>query len=281
MAGLEGKSSNGGRKINFGKQIYLYDNVAGYTYCANKDRYGYGGMPGSFRPYNCTYCEGFFSACDGDGHGASKEEDRYFSIYNPLIYSGYGYYATYTYNSRVSDTRISEWSKDDAVLKDVNSNYWDKIEKMQGYGKIIKNDGTIPQAMLLKDSTEWIAKAKANVANCKDITVAWKTEPKDIKALNDCYKDAKTNHPDWLYGGFLPIEWQYAEDKDPGREKLEGNFLIYASKAVGNTTLPPTTATGIVMFYFEKGVNGQLKGKHDDRQIVIWSTIILSIPMAI
>lgn len=265
LAGLEGKSSNGGRKINFGKQIYLYDNVAGYTYCANKDRYGYGGMPGSFRPYNCTYCEGFFSACDGDGHGASKEEDRYFSIYNPLIYSGYGYYATYTYNSRVSDTRISEWSKDDAVLKDVNSNYWDKIEKMQGYGKIIKNDGTIPQAMLLKDSTEWIAKAKANVANCKDITVAWKTEPKDIKALNDCYKDAKTNHPDWLYGGFLPIEWQYAEDKDPGREKLEGNFLIYASKAVGNTTLPPTTATSIVMFYFEKGVNGQLKGKHDDR----------------
>ena len=251
LAGLEGKNSNGGRKINLGKQIYLYDNVTGYEHCRNRNKY-----PDAYRPYNCTFCEGFFSTCDGS-ETYSKEEDRLFSIYHPYVHP---------FVSRVIDNpKISSWSKNDDVLKDVNSNYWDNIEKMQGYGKIIKNDGTIPQAMLLKDSTEWIAKAKANVANCKGITVDWKTEPAHIKALNDCYKDAKTNHPEWLYGGFLPIEWQYKEDKDPGREKLDGNFLIYASKAVGNTTLPPTTATGIVMFYFEKGVNGQLKGKHDDR----------------
>ena len=262
LAGLVGKNSSGSRKINLGKQIYLYDNVTEYTYCANKDRYGYGGTSGSFRPYNCTYCEGFFSACDGDGHNASKEADRYFSFYNPL-----GWMSSFT--SRIGSGTISSWSKNDDVLKDVNSNYWDNIAKMEGYGKIIKNDGSIPQAMLLKDSTQWIAKAKDNVSHCK-MVVGWKTEPKDIKALNDCYKDAKKNHPDWLYGGFLPIEWQYAEDKDPGEERFDGNFLIYASKAVGNTTLPATTATGIVMFYFEKGVNGQLKGKHDDRRHVHW-----------
>ncbi len=255
LAKLEGKDKNGGRKVNFGKKIYLYDNVTEYTHCQNRDN-------GStwYRPMYCTYCEGFFSTCDGDER-YSKEDDRYFSIYNPLF--------GYTVSSRVSDTRISSWSKTDDVLKDVSNNYWDNIAKMEGYGKIIKNDGTIPQAMLLKDSLAWIAKARTNVANCK-MNVGWKTEPKDVKALNDCYKDAKLNHTDWLYGGFLPIEWQYAEDKDPGEERLDGNFLIYASTAVGNTTLPATTATGIVMFYFDKGVNGQLKGKHDDRRHRDW-----------
>jgi hypothetical protein len=262
LAKLLGQDKNGGRKVHFGKKIYLYENVT-YKHCANRNKPSYWDPYGSYRPTNCSYCEGFYTECD-ESADYSIEDNRYFSIYNPLIYSGYGYYATYTYNSRVSNTRISEWSKNDEVLKDVGFNYWDNIEKMQGYGKIIKNDGTIPQAMLLKDSLSWINKAKENVAHCK-MQKNWMTEPAHIKALNDCYKDAKKNHPEWLYGGFLPIEWEYNQDKDPGREKLDGNFLIYASKAVGNTTLPPTTATAIVMFYFEKGVNGQLKGKHDDR----------------
>ena len=262
LAKLLGQDKNGGRKVHFGKKIYLYDNVT-YKHCANRNKPSYWDPNGSYRPANCSYCEGFFTECD-ESAAYSVEDNRYFSIYNPLTPSGYGYGFTYTYNSRVSNTRISEWSKNDEVLKDVGFNYWDNIEKMQGYGKIIKNDGTIPQAMLLKDSLSWINKAKENVAHCK-MQKNWMTEPAHIKALNDCYKDAKTNHPEWLYGGFLPIEWEYNQDKDPGREKLDGNFLIYASKAVGNTTLPPTTATAIVMFYFEKGVNGQLKGKHDDR----------------
>ena len=249
LANLVGKSSNGGRKVNLGQKIYLYDNVTDYVHCRNRDK-----SPDRYRPSNCTYCEGFFSTCDGE-EKYSKEEDRYFSIKHPL---SFGHLGT---SNVVDNPKISEWSKNDGVLKDVSDNYWKNIAKMEEYGKVIKNDGTIPQAMLLKDSLSWIAKAKANVANCK-MEVGWKTEPAHIKKLNDCYRDAQTNHPEWLYGGFLPIEWQYAEDKDPGEERLNGKFLIYASKAVGNTTLPATTATGIVMFYFEKGVNGQLKGKH-------------------
>ena len=250
LAKLEGKDKNGGRKVNLGTKIYLYDNVTEYTHCRNRD-------DGSawYRPANCTYCEGFFSTCDG-GEGYSKEDDRYFSIKHPLYAGHFG--TSYV----VDNPKISSWSKTDNVLKDVGNNYWDNIAKMEGYGKIIKNDGTIPQAMLLMDSTAWMNKARANVANCK-MNVGWKTEPKDVKALNDCYKDAKLNHPDWLYGGFLPIEWQFSGTKDPGEEKLDGYFLIYASTAVGHTTLPATTATGIVMIYFEKGANGELLGKHD------------------
>lgn len=258
LANLEGKSSNGGRKVNLGQKIYLYDNVTGYVHCRNRNNPSV-----YYRPTNCTYCEGFFTTCDGN-EMYSKEDDRYFSIKHPL-----GFYGHFGSSYVVDNPKISEWSKNDGVLKDVSDNYWKNIAKMEEYGKVIKNDGTIPQAMLLKDSLSWIAKAKANVANCK-MEVGWKTEPAHIKKLNDCYRDAQTNHPEWLYGGFLPIEWQYAEDKDPGEERLNGKFLIYASKAVGNTTLPATTATGIVMFYFEKGVNGQLKGKHDDNRHRDW-----------
>lgn len=251
LAKLEGKDKNGGRKVNFGKKIYLYDNVTEYTHCQNRDN-------GStwYRPMYCTYCEGFFSTCDGDER-YSKEDDRYFSIYNPL----YGY----TVSSRVSDTRISSWSKTDDVLKDVSNNYWDNIAKMEGYGKIIKNDGTIPQAMLLKDSTAWMNKAKENNTNC-NIAAKWYMTDVNVRKLNECYALAKREHSDWLYGGFLPIEWQRVDDADPKREKLNGNFLIYASEAVNNTTLPATTANSVVMFYFAKGVDGQLKGKHDTRE---------------
>lgn len=267
LAGLEGKNKSGSRKINLGKKIYLYGNVTSYVHCRNRDK-----NTNYYRPVNCTYCEGFFSQCDGNEE-FSIEDNRYFSFYNPLW--------NYNFYERVGNETISDWSKNDPVLRNIKANYWDNIAKMQGYGQIIKNDGTIPQAMLLKDSSAWIAKAKANNANCKIDKgfVFKKIEPptpgkkSSVQLLNECYKEAVRAHEDWLYGGFLPIEWQYNQDGDPKEEKLDGKFVIYASTNVGNTTLPATTDKSVVMFYFAQGVTkdgGQLKGKHNDRGKSNW-----------
>ena len=267
LAGLEGKNKDGARKINLGKKIYLYDNVTSYVHCRNRNK-----NSGAYRPTNCSYCEGFFSKCD-DNEKFSIEDDRYFSFYNPLWNN--------IFYERVGNETISDWSKNDPVLRNIKANYWDNIAKMQGYGQIIKNDGTIPQAMLLKDSSAWIAKAKANNANCKIDKgfVFKKIEPptpgkkSSVQLLNECYKEAVRAHEDWLYGGFLPIEWQYNQDGDPKEEKLDGKFVIYASTNVGNTTLPATTDKSVVMFYFAQGVTkdgGQLKGKHNDRGKSNW-----------
>lgn len=268
LANLDGKDKNGARKVNFGNKIYLYSDVTGYTHCRNRDK-----STDRYRPINCSYCEGFFSTCDGE-EKYSKEDDRYFSIKHPLSFGHLS--SSYV----VDNPKISSWSKNDAVLKDVSDNYWKNIAKMEGYGKIIKNDGTIPQAIILsKDSASWLTEAKAKNAYC-GISKDWifsapsPGQESAVKKLNDCYK--KAQREDKLFHGFLAIEWEYNQDGDPGPEKLDGKFFIYASKAVGNTSLPSTTPNSVVMFYFEKGATGTLKGKHSGHRDWVYNYFFYS-----
>ena len=286
LAKLNGKNSNGNRKINLGKKVYLYSNP-GYVGCPNKDE------PGGFRPANCTYCEGIFTQCSGPNGEGSVVANRYFSIYNPLSGAGMGGPGigpgmggpgggpgmggpggANNYTARIQSEFITEWAKTDNILGAVSDKYWDNIAKMNAYGNIIKNDGTIPQALLLKDSASWIAKAKATNTRC-GIGQKWAMDAATVKKLSDCYQANKDN-PDVLYNGFLAVEWQFDQDKDPGDQKLDGKFLIYASTVIGNTVLPATTENSVVMFYFARGANGQLKGAHKQHKSWVYNYFIYS-----
>lgn len=279
LAKLNGKNSNGNRKINLGKKVYLYSNP-GYVGCPNKDE------PGGFRPANCTYCEGIFTQCSGPNGEGSVVANRYFSIYNPIGGPGMGGpgggpgghaggpAGANNYTARIQSEFITEWAKTDNILGAVSDKYWDNIAKMNAYGNIIKNDGTIPQALLLKDSASWIAKAKATNTRC-GIGQKWAMDAATVKKLSDCYQANKDN-PDVLYNGFLAVEWQFDQDKDPGAQKLDGKFLIYASTSIGNTVLPATTENSVVMFYFARGANGQLKGAHKQHKSWVYNYFIYS-----
>ena len=272
LAKLNGKNSNGDRKIKFGKKIYLYQNVTGYDNCPNRD------SDGKFRPVNCTYCEGFFGHCEGSGDEKwSTTNERYFSFHNPLGPHPGGNQDGFT--SIVSSDRIVEWAKTDNVLGKANANYWKNIAKMNAYGNIIKNDGTIPQAILLKDSASWMTKARENLDKCGLIfddagAKKWLMNDDNVKKLNECYITAKEGG--WLYNGLLPIEWRYARNGVCSGEKLAGKFLIYASASVGDTELPPTTADAVVMFYFARGVSGQLKGNHSGHRSWVYNYFMYS-----
>lgn len=279
LAKLNGKNSNGNRKINFGKKVYLYSNP-GYVGCPNKDN------PGGFRPAICNYCEGIFTQCSGPNGDGSEVANRYFSIYNPLTGAGMGGpgggpgghaggpAGANNYTPRIQSEFITEWAKTDNILGQVSDRYWDNIAKMNAYGNIIRNDGTIPQAILLKDSATWIAKAKATNSKC-GIGQKWTMDAATVKKLNDCYLANKDNE-DVLYNGFLAVEWQFDQDKDPGNQKLDGKFLIYASTVIGNTVLPATTENSVVMFYFARGSNGQLKGAHKQHRSWVYNYFIYS-----
>ena len=265
LARLNGKNSNGDRKINFGKKIYLYQNVTGYENCPNKD------SDGKFRPVTCTYCEGFFGHCEGSGDDKwSSTNERYFSFHNPLGPHPAGQTG---FSSKVDAARILEWSKTDNVLGKANANYWKNIAKMNAYGNIIRNDGTIPQAILLKDSNLWMAKATENVSKC-GLAANWIMNDDAVKKLNECYIAAKDGG--WLYKGLLPIEWKYKENGVCNGEKLNGKFLIYASTSIGDSDLPPTTADAVVMFYFKRGVSGQLKGNHSGHRDWVYNYFMYS-----
>ena len=269
LAKLTGsQNSSGNRKINLGKKIYLYQ-TPGYKNCPNKDN------PGGFRPDNCTYCEGFFTDCVGTGDEmGSNANDRYFSFRNPRGPHGPGHPGPNAgFTSIVADERIVEWAKTDNVLGKANANYWKNISKMNAYGNIIKNDGTIPQAIFLKDSALWMAKATENVSKC-GLPAQWIMNDDAVKKLNECYVAAKNGN--WLYNGILPVEWKYKENGVCSGEKLNGKFLIYASESVGNTDLPPTTDDAVVMFYFRRGVSGQLKGNHSGHKSWVYNYFMYS-----
>lgn len=262
LASISGKYEDGNRKINLGRWIYLYDDFpAAINFCQNScNNAGTGnrtksdlscGKNGDGGRCPSGYCEGFFSDCHKDGNvNIGDKGDRYFSFNSPED------------AGRVKGdaaNRIHEWAKTDNVLKNVSHNYWKNIEKMRAYGQIIKNDGTIPQAILLKDTAVW----KKSLANtfC-NIPKNFIMDSVTVDSLNSCY--TKATNSGKLYNGFLVIEWKYNQHGGALRgHKLHGNFVIYASTAVGNTFLPATTENSVVMFYFERGANGQVLGQHD------------------
>ena len=268
LAKVSGKNEKGKRKINLGSEIYLYESFpTTIKFCQNAcDNAAHDLTCGVASRCPTGYCEGFFSQCHqpaGTTYNVGNPADRYFSFKADE-------------NGKVKNTpRIHEWAKTDNVLKNIGDKYWERISKMNKYGKIIKSDGTIPQELLLKNETAWKTEAAKNNTYC-GIAKNWLWTDASVQKLNDCYTKAKTE--DKLYNGFLPIEWQYNQNEEPKTKKLDGKFVIYASTAVGNTYLPATEPNAIVMFYLERGTDGnaQLKGRHVEHPDWVYNYFIYS-----
>lgn len=251
---------NGNRKSTISGDIYKYDDATHYynIHTQSKSGYLYGVyMQGVTAQTHVTNGQG-----DCSGSSGECKKCRLFSIDAPS-----GAYK--------SSSKISKWKDDDNVLKDVSDNYWTNIRKMEAYGKVIKNDGTIPQPIMLKDSAAWMGEFKNTYC---ELPNKWTTTGDNIEKLNTCYQNASDENI--LFNGYLPILWEYDEDKDPGSHKLEGKFLIYASQPVGTTTLPATTENSVVLLYLHQGTsaNGQLKGKHgeDGKRDWVYNYLIYS-----
>ena len=120
---------------------------------------------------------------------------------------------------------IGEWSRNDYVLKDVDGEYWTKIDKIKSYGNLIV-DEAIPQPLLVDNEAEW----KARTANsyCGGVLNAsngrFGMDNDAVDALNECYERASAAG-NQLYNGFLIIKWNYNQTKRPTKT-LKNKFVF-------------------------------------------------------
>lgn len=227
------KSSSDDKKINLGSPVYLYNafslNSSAATVC------GRGGT--------CTddYCQGFFDGCNGTG-STGLATDRYFLFYST--------------GNNVSTSKVGTWSSTDNVLKDIGSNYWENITRMNNLGRLIDpSTDEVPQAILLKDTAAWINKLANDFC---DLDPHYIMNDAAIEALNNCYTLAASS--DRLYEGFLPIRWDYNQHGTTEfTKKLEHNFILYVPRTLGQTGLPPTADNAVVLLYLGQG-GGMLMG---------------------
>ncbi len=222
LANIIGQDQDGNRKANLGKKLYLYQAFP-YQHCFNES------CPSG-------YCEGFFSSTCGTNDIGTKA-NRFFSFYNPNKPT-----------TRISTSHVGSWSKNDDVLKNVGFNYWQNIEKMNNYGKQIKDNGKVPTAILLKDESVWTKMAYS--CNLSRSGFADNV----IDQINNCYTTAETNNA--LYNGFLILDLNFTEKVDP-KKSLKGKF-VFIMRGNSQLALPSTTRESVVMLYFPSGHNNDI-----------------------
>lgn len=225
--------SEGKRGFTVGGNVYQYNNSPFVLETQEGSYYRYGAyMDGYTRPFNSRdFCS--------DDHTNCKR-GRIFS---------------FNANS-ISSDRVHEWKQTDNVLKNISDNYWQHINRINKYGKMIKaSTNRIPEPIMLKNESAWKA-AKAN-SFC-GIGDKFAMDNNFVNNLNMCYVNAKNQNK--LYNDeYLIIEWKYQEHKDI-TQNLVGKFVFDVTTALGNTALPPTSNGSIVFLYLEQGANGQLQG---------------------
>jgi len=163
--------------------------------------------------------------------------------------------------SSVDNVTINGWVRTDAALKQANSRYWEKIDKMKAYQKLIVGDGEnayIPQPILVNNEEYWkparaneFCDTKADNGAGKIASGTFKMTNDMVKKLNECYVAADA--ADKLYNGFLVINWEYDQVDQP-TEYLDHHFIFFAEKKFGDQAyLPGTTENGIVFLYLGAG----------------------------
>ncbi|SHL01917.1 hypothetical protein SAMN05720487_1071 [Fibrobacter sp. UWT2] len=225
------KSSSNNKRMNLGSPIYLYDDFdVTVKVCKQAATCSETG-----------YCQGFYEACGSENVG--DVNDRYF------LFASTG--------NNVSASKVQSWHPTDDVLKDIGDNYWEKIDKMNAYGRMIDlSTGEVPQAIFLKDTAAWKQKLANDLCG---IDPAFVMNDDAIDDLNDCYNTAAAAGQ--LYEGFLPIRWDYVRKGDIKTDKkLEHNFIIYVPRVMGQTDLPPTASNAVVLFYLGRGASNELQG---------------------
>lgn len=290
---LAEKNSSGARKINLGSKVYVYNGFQA-SFCQNActgfyDAWGtwqekgssYQGDLNCGKPKRCPsgFCEGFFltSSCHvANGANVGVGDNRYFSFYSPED------------AGRVQSSKIGTWSKTDNVLKNVSDNYWKNIADMEAYGNLINAQHKVPQAIILKDTLDWLKKTAAanselkKTANkrCKELNLGdhlvsgnnyYISDMQNmagtynvIHELNQCYAYLSLHDDDILHNGFMIVEFSgsvtsnmaqdYAQDGQGNTEALNGKFVFYFNSQISGTFyLPVTTENSAILFYAPSG----------------------------
>lgn len=283
---LAEQNASGNRKINLGQKVYVYNGFQA-SFCQNactyRDQWGnlHDGDLSCGKATRCPsgFCEGFFltSTCyQASGANVGGSSNRYFSFYSPEN------------AGRVQSSKIGTWKKTDGVLKDVSDNYWNNIADMEAYGNLINAQHKVPQAIILKDTLDWLKKTtEANselkkTANkrCKEIghgdhlvngnnyyvssMMNMDGTYNVIHELNQCYAYLSQHDDDILHNGFMIVEFAggvtsnmaqgYAQDGQGNTEALNGKFVFYFNSQISGTFyLPVTTENSAILFYAPSG----------------------------
>ena len=280
LASVSGKDASDNRIVNLGTDIYLYSSFPAQNCqngCVISDEVHMNSCTsrcagGTGLEAN-TYCEGFFTSCAEKDYGTYRStigipDNRYFSFKSPGS------------NGRVRPTRISSWDRNDNVLKDIGDDYWKNIDKMNAYGRLIKEEtNTIPQPVLLKDSTTWAQKS-AN-ARCRELgflkvdkSNAGKIANGDMQNddsvwvdLNDCYQKLSNEGDPILYNGFMVVKFDGGAGmnmKQTVTEVLRGKYVFFfESQISGAFYLPPTTEETTIMLFTSRGGGTLYSAKTD------------------
>ena len=277
LAKVSGGSSdiNNNRKVNLGTEIYLYNAFpATIHHCPNGCV-----SNGEIHYYSCmnrclsgmgvdSYCNGFFTSCtDHNGTDVGVSSNRYFSFKTGPGNVG-----------KVQADRVAAWSKNDNVLKNIGDDYWKNIDKMNAYGNMINSaTNTIPQPILLKDSSTWVKKT-AN-ARCRELNYpnvdksnTGKITSGDmanedgttnvLKDINDCYQKLSANGDPILYNGFMIVRFDGSAQRNMCQhvtEVMQGKFVFYFDSQInadggsGAFYLPPTTEESTIMLFTSEG----------------------------
>src|SRR5574344_289638 len=154
-------------------------------------------------------------------------------------------------------------------------------DSLNAYRKLITDSascssaGTVPDPLLLKDSTSWLA--KANPASC-NIPQASSNDYVStfVSSMNDCYEKLVNENSDELYNGFLVYRTTLGQDKQPAGT-LDGKFIIVIDASITSSALaiPPTTSSSVVMLYLPNGVS-EIKGAQADASSAVYNYFIYS-----
>ena len=253
--------------ITVGGNLYLPDKIEAHC---NADQCGDQAgsknitVTGKVYRYNKTgYYNILRQNVSGTAYGIYMNTTDQASIYSSENYNKNHRISSISASSFESQ-EIGEWSRQDYILKDVDGEYWTKIDKIKGYGNLIVDDA-IPQPLLVDNEAEW--KAKTANSYCGGILNAsngkFNMDNNAVDALNNCYERASAAG-DKLYNGFLVIKWNYNQNQQPTKT-LNHKFVLYATdKLGGDPYLPATSKDGMVFLHLEEGA-GQLNavGEHN------------------
>ena len=261
----EGANFNQYTTITVGGNLYLPDKIEAHCelngQCGDVAGSKMITVSGKVYRYNATnYYKILQQNSAGSSYGIYMNTTDQASIYDSEDYNKNHRITSISATAGFDSQTITEWSRNDNVLKNVSGQYWTKIDKINAYGNLIV-DNAIPQPILVDHETDW----KAKVANglCTGIADNGSFDMDDnaVDALNTCYETLNSSQ---LYNGFLIIKWNYTQNKQP-THTLNHKFVLYATEKLGGDPyLPATSDEGMVLLYLEQGA-GQLNavGEHN------------------
>ena len=268
----EGNGFNRYTTITVGGNLYLPDKIEAHCSagtngpCGDTDKDKKITVSGSVYRYNVShYYRILQQNSAGSEYGIYMQSTDQSTVYTDDDYNN-GRRITSISAASYESQVVVKWDRTDNVLKNVNGQYWTKIDKINAYGNLIDHDA-IPQPLLIDHEDAW----KADTANafCGGILDAangkFDMDDDAVDALNACY--TKASNAGKLYNEFLIIKWNYNQNKQPTKT-LDHKFVLFATEKLGGDPyLPATSDDGMVLLYLEQGA-GQLNAKGEHNYVI-------------